>query len=493
VAYSSSLKGIEFVTRWLQTVGEVCLDGGKFGFFLRSSRSGPARRRFCNGRRSSGLVKDAQSSQIRVGNGGHIGGAGMPVEHDPTRPHGVEKKTHRKFIIVAQGARDYYQTALALNEVGALALLVTDFYTPDLLRNFLNKRFHRDLPSTKTISIYPTVVLGAIIKSDKYGKARRTFVDGFLGFVGAILTYLGSGRAIVYSYHIEGFVAFYRLIKRRPVELICFQVHPTPWYIRSLVRADAEAFARLRGIEFAPELEASYSPEEVASYLAAIQFCDKVICASSVTRRSLNSNAAELPPTLIVPYGSKLEGFSRQPEPMSTKSDKIKLVTVGQVTQRKGLHWAFHAMSCIEPEIQGRFEWTIVTNSTDENIMRLAPNNVQVVNGLSDMDLARVLRSSDLFVMPSIIEGFGLVYIESLSLGTPVIYTPETGMMDICESGKHGFEVRCSSSADIERIFRQIAMNPESIRNLRANCIELATRFTWEHFRKGVRDAVFGA
>ena len=47
-----------------------------------------------------------------------------------------------KYNVVAFGARDYYQVALALDENNKLNKLITDFYCPDFLRRILRKRFN---------------------------------------------------------------------------------------------------------------------------------------------------------------------------------------------------------------------------------------------------------------------------------------------------------------------------------------------------------------
>lgn len=54
-------------------------------------------------------------------------------------------------------------------------------------------------------------------------------------------------------------------------------------------------------------------------------------------------------------------------------------------------------------------------------------------------DLIRLYNIADVFALPSLAEGLGLVYIESLACGTPVIGSKLEGIRDIIENGKNGF------------------------------------------------------
>jgi glycosyltransferase involved in cell wall biosynthesis len=392
-----------------------------------------------------------------------------------------------RFNVVMLGARDFYEVPLALDESGRLGRLITDFYTPDWLGGALKSRRHPRLGSRKTMSIWPIAPLSKLIRP---GKTRRWIVDSFFGFISALITYLGPNRAIVYSYFLEGFVAFYRLIGRKPDVLICFQVHPTPWFINRIIADDTKAFASIKTVTFMKDMEISYSEPQIAGYIDALNSCDSLICASSVTARSIRHPRAISKSCAVIPYGSRYSSHVPKHSPHWRARGKIKLLTVSQVTQRKGLHWAFEAMSRMAPELTDRFEWIVVSFRVDGQIAGLAPPNVRFVSKLPESDLADLIGSADLFVMPSLIEGFGLVYIEALSMGTPVVYTGNTGADDFCIDGVHGFRVDVSSLEGLKNLFTSLCEAPDRLLGMREKCAELAKTITWDRFREGIRSAV---
>ena len=56
----------------------------------------------------------------------------------------------------------------------------------------------------------------------------------------------------------------------------------------------------------------------------------------------------------------------------------------------------------------------------------------------SHIKLAEHLRSADIFILPSLEDGFAMVVSEALSCGLPVITTPHTGASDLITSGQNG-------------------------------------------------------
>ena len=400
----------------------------------------------------------------------------------------------KKFNLVGLGARDYYHVAVALKQVDQLGHIITDFYSPNLLRVKFHTRFHPEIDSSQTISLPVFYVLQVIARRifspEVFRRVQHQWIDKFFGFLSGAITYFGANRAIVYSYYLEGFTLFYKTIRKRPLELICFQVHPTSVYICDKLAKDRNIFQNLYGnVAFLDEPEQATDDAQVDSYRVALSYCDQFICASSASARSVAMVHPSLPGT-VIPYGSKLQDRVYLKCRGSRAKEKIRLITVCQLVQRKGLHWAFYAMRSLTDEIRDRFEWIVVSNVVDNSIKALAPDNVEFRSRLSDDQIALTLADADIFVMPSLIEGFGLVYIESLSVGTPIIYTNETGAGDICVSGIHGFEVGCSDVNQLIDVFNRLANNPTQLHKMREDAVELSKRINWPNFHRLIQNTM---
>lgn len=211
---------------------------------------------------------------------------------------------------------------------------------------------------------------------------------------------------------------------------LLFLYHPHYKIISDLLRHDATLF---------PEsAKALKSDREATTWWRwkhadeEVELADGVITASTFSRHSLEY-AGFKKPSAVVPYFSQLkaDGFS-----MSEKTgESCRFLFVGQGVIRKGLHHLFRAWRKANLR---KATLTCVCGHLDPNIADLIPPDVTIKKHLSRAELQKEYARSHVFIMPSIIEGFGLVYNEARSYGNYVIYTANTGAPDMGIDEKSG-------------------------------------------------------
>jgi glycosyltransferase involved in cell wall biosynthesis len=95
-----------------------------------------------------------------------------------------------------------------------------------------------------------------------------------------------------------------------------------------------------------------------------------------------------------------------------------------------------------------------------------------------------VMMQSDVLVLPSISEAFGLVVTEALSCGLPVIVTPNVGASDLICDGRDGFVVPvCSAEAIADRL-NALNLDRELLADMSRNAQATAARRPWEIYRE---------
>lgn len=102
----------------------------------------------------------------------------------------------------------------------------------------------------------------------------------------------------------------------------------------------------------------------------------------------------------------------------------------------------------------------------------------------SKEELVSHLRSSDIFVMPSITETFGLVYAEAMSQGIPVIYTRGQGFDGHFDDGTVGYAVNCFDYRDISNKIIYLYNNYQQFSE---RCISLVDKFNWLTIAEGYK------
>ncbi len=84
-------------------------------------------------------------------------------------------------------------------------------------------------------------------------------------------------------------------------------------------------------------------------------------------------------------------------------------------------------------------------------------------------DAPALMAAADVFVLPSLAEPFGLVLLEAMALGRPVIATRAGGPLEIVMDGETGFLVPPSSPAALAEALKRLITNPALARQMGEN------------------------
>ncbi|WP_266080511.1 glycosyltransferase family 4 protein [Haladaptatus caseinilyticus] len=190
---------------------------------------------------------------------------------------------------------------------------------------------------------------------------------------------------------------------------------------------------------------------------------DGAICNSETTRRSvldlLDSNDSNyLPTTVAYPAGDRFEPL---PPVRRTFDGTLHLVFLGNLVPRKGLHVLLNGLS----SVSGDWHLTVIGSSTDKeyaNRMRRLRDdlglrrNVSFTGRLPDEAVAGHLARSHVLTVPSLYEGFGLVYLEGMAFSLPAIATTAGGASEIVTDGENGFLLPPADPSAISEAVRTV-------------------------------------
>lgn len=108
-------------------------------------------------------------------------------------------------------------------------------------------------------------------------------------------------------------------------------------------------------------------------------------------------------------------------------------------------------------------------------------DRVHFAGALAGDELVDHYRAADFLVLPSEIESFGLVQVEAMACGKPVIVSDVPGCRDVSVDGRHGFHVRPGSADDLTDAVRRMVNLPEAERIAmgEAALARVRERYTW--------------
>ena len=98
------------------------------------------------------------------------------------------------------------------------------------------------------------------------------------------------------------------------------------------------------------------------------------------------------------------------------------------------------------------------------------------------------LTSAGMLVLPSLAEGFGLVLIEAMAAGVPVVATDVPGVRDVVRDGETGLLVPAGDAVAVSGALRRVIGEP-SLRDRLVSTAgaDVRTRFTWDTVLPGYR------
>jgi glycosyltransferase involved in cell wall biosynthesis len=387
-------------------------------------------------------------------------------------------------VICFAGPRDRYQSALALQENHALEALVTEAYFSGFwaktgllgenFHRFAKARHHADIPAEKAVRSLGAFVHALRARADRRKDSPHFVAADRLLSEKAGKTALARGAPLIaYSYYAD---AAFRLMEGSGLPRVLFQVHPNGKYLRELFQQE---------IEKVPEAKASLMEETEMSPLFAhndgtFAQADAAICASAFTRQSLEA-AGSKAPAHVVGYGVDLDLFSARTA--APTSRQLTVGFVGALSQRKGARYLLAAMAAL-PE--GAAKLILYTRAAvDRDLLRgFESVDLEIRGGLSDAQLAADMKQCDLIALPSIAEGFGLVILEAMACGVPVLCTTSTGGADFIKHRQNGLLIAPGSAVAIEQELAWALTRRDELFQLGQAARREAEKHTWAEYRR---------
>lgn len=271
--------------------------------------------------------------------------------------------------------------------------------------------------------------------------------------------------------------------------LICFYDLPTGYW---RAKQSLLEYERANNPKWAVTLNA-LSDSEVKLYNkdAELSMADKIFVASTFTKKTLKQYSNTLSDIKVIPYGFPIININRHYK--SFNGRKIKALFVGGLSQQKGLSYLFDAVR----EFKDKIELTVVGRGDISHCpaLKYALNDINYIPSLAHTEILKLMSESDVFVFPSLFDGFGLVITEAMSQGTPVITTERTCGPDIIINGQNGWIVKAGKSDPIKILFAKFIESPELLQHVGRAAMATAAQRPWMKYEtdliKSVNDYIY--
>ena len=223
------------------------------------------------------------------------------------------------------------------------------------------------------------------------------------------------------------------------------------------------------------------------------KYCDKIICVSNFTAKQMISRHQSDPAKCVV-LNNMVDPFIKLPETFKkpeyllnryglNASNQVifTLTRLASSEQYKGYEQVIQAVGLLKHDFPGiKYVLSGQYDSKEETRIRYLidkykVNDEVILTGfLNENELTDHFLLSDLFVLPSKKEGFGIVFVEALACGLPVICGNADGSTDAIKDGKLGTAINVDDLDELKNTIINYLNTPLTLakrKELQSECL----------------------
>ncbi|MCX6966287.1 MAG: glycosyltransferase family 4 protein [Verrucomicrobia bacterium] len=211
---------------------------------------------------------------------------------------------------------------------------------------------------------------------------------------------------------------------------------------------------------------------------------DRVVVNSEFSRQALIQQGVHGSKIVVVPLSYELhdemtEGekaaFSQRKElKRFTQEKPLRVLFLGQVMLRKGIQYLAQAAELLQ-NLPVKFD-IVGPIHISAKAVKTAPQNMFFHGRATRDTINQWYRSADVFVLPTLSDGFALTQIEAMANGLPVIATPNCGA--VVSDGVDGFLVPTRDPESLAQVIRRYLEEPEILQKHCGAALQKSKQFS---------------
>src|SRR6185437_4926179 len=236
-----------------------------------------------------------------------------------------------------------------------------------------------------------------------------------------------------------------RLVQQRGGKFICDRGSSHQRYQERVVADEYRRWGVNRPIS---DIRDTLREEEI------YEVADLITVPSRFAARSFVEMVVPAEKLRVIPYGVRLERFTRTGEP---PANSFQVLFAGSVGLRKGVPYLLEAFAKLHHPAKRLRVVGALHPDLKTVLNRLPQENVEFLGSVKQEMLAQYMSTSHVMVLPSLEEGLALVQGQALACGCPVLCSTNTGGEDLFTDGVESFIVPIRDVAALTERMQQLA------------------------------------
>jgi glycosyltransferase involved in cell wall biosynthesis len=220
-------------------------------------------------------------------------------------------------------------------------------------------------------------------------------------------------------------------------------------------------------------------PKVVERELTEYQEADYISIPSRFVKETFIQQGIPAAKLIQTPYGVDLSNF----HPVPKQDNIFRIIYCGGLSIRKGIPYLLQAFS--ELRLKDAELWLIgsITAEIKPFLRQFSSPAIVHKGPFPEPDLYKYYSQGSVFCLASIEEGFGMVTIQAMACGLPVICTTNAGAADIIREGQNGFILPIRDVEAIKEKILYFYENPEAGRDMGESARQgVQAGFSWSDY-----------
>jgi glycosyltransferase involved in cell wall biosynthesis len=384
------------------------------------------------------------------------------------------------WICCQLGAREHYAIPRSLHQVEDLALLLTDAWvSPHSLLNYfpgrllasLKGRFHTDLASIRVKAFNPSLLQFELTQKlkktsgwDRIVARNHWFQQQAVQHLQAIAPQL-SRSTVLFSYSYTALELF-RFARKQGWQTVLGQIDPGPLEEKLVMEEQAKH----------PALEPGWHPVPSSYWETWQQECalaDAIVVNSDWSKQLLEQAGIDPDKIRLVPlvYEPPPEAtqFTRTYPSKFTQERPLRVLFLGNVTLRKGIAALLEAINLLEGK-PVEF-WMVGAQQISIPARFQSHPQIRWVGQVPRRETARYYRKADVFLFPTLSDGFGLTQLEAQAWKLPLIASRFCG--EVVRNQVNGWVLQEVTGGAIAAAIQSCLDHPQQLSDCTQNALLL--------------------
>ncbi len=209
---------------------------------------------------------------------------------------------------------------------------------------------------------------------------------------------------------------------------------------------------------------------------------DRVVAQSSDTKSNAEKYYGIDRKIDIVPLGIRPNThFTKSRQDLGLPADKYVFSTIGRLVKRKNIEDLLHIVKQIQ--ISAPSVLLIMGDGPEKDFIETRIRElklegaVRLLGRVSDEQKYEYLNASDGYLSTAIHEGFGIVFLEAMECGLPVICYDRGGQRDFLKNGRTGYLVELGNKTEFASRLKELLKSPSLRAEIRSHNKEYVKEF----------------